>query len=285
MIGRHGRAVVVQGKASALRSRAQARPAGLPRSHAIRHNSGMEGYGADTYGDRGADLYDTWYQDVLDPADCVERLAELAGSGPVLELGIGTGRVALPLAGRGLEVHGIDASPAMLERLRSKPGAERVHARTGDMAEVAVEGEFPLVFVVANTFFMLPTQDQQVACFAAVARRLAPGGRFVIEAQVPDPDLYRERQNVRAQRVTVDSVVLAARRFDPVTQRMDAQQVQLTQEGVRLVPGVLRFAWPAELDLMARLAGLRLADRWSGWHREPFTASSTLHVSVYERPA
>lgn len=244
----------------------------------------MERYGPETYGERGADLYDAWYQDVLDPGPCVDLLAELAGGGPVLELGVGTGRVALPLAERGLEVHGVDASPAMLERLRAKPGAERVHTHLGDMAEVGVEGQFPLVFVVVNTLLMLATQDEQVRCFQSVARRLAPGGRFVVEAQVPPPALYSAPQEVRAQRVDTDSVVLAARRFDPVTQRMVAQQIQLSEAGTRLVPGVLRFAWPAELDLMARLAGLRRCHRWSGWNREPFTATSSMHVSVYERP-
>jgi SAM-dependent methyltransferase len=244
----------------------------------------MERYGPETYGERGADLYDAWYQDVLDPDACVDRLVELAGGGPVLELGVGTGRIALPLARRGLEVHGIDASPAMLDRLRAKPGSDRVHTHLGDMAKVPVDGEFPLVFVAVNTFLMLPSQDEQVACFQAVARRLAPGGRFVVEAQVPDPTLFATRRQVRAQRVDADSVVLVACTFDPVTQRMDAQQVQLGEAGVRLVPGVLRYAWPAELDLMARLAGLRLGQRWSGWRHEPFTAASTLHVSAYERP-
>jgi SAM-dependent methyltransferase len=244
----------------------------------------MERYGPETYGERGADLYDDWYRDVLDPGPCVDLLAELAGSGPALELGIGTGRVALPLAERGVEVHGIDASPAMLERLRAKPGADRVVTHLGDMGEVAVDGEFPLVFVLVNTIFMLGSQDEQVSCFQAVSRRLAPAGRFVVEAQVPDVGLYSQRQQVRTQRVDADSVVLAARSFDPVTQRMVAQQVQLSEAGLRLVPGILRFAWPAELDLMARLAGLRLSQRWSGWKREPFTATSAMHVSVYQRP-
>jgi SAM-dependent methyltransferase len=245
----------------------------------------MQPDGAETYGERGADLYDAWYQDILDPGPCVELLAELAEGGPVLELGVGTGRIAVPLAARGLEVHGIDASPAMLERLRAKPGGERVHAQVGDMAEVAVDGQFRLAVVAVNTLFMLDSQDQQVRCFQAVARRLVPGGRFVVEANVPNPALWRDRQGVRAQRVDSDSVVLSVQRFDPVDQRMVAQQIQLTEAGIRMVPGVLRFCWPAELDLMARLAGLRLTDRWSGWRREPFTDTSTQHVSVYRHTA
>jgi SAM-dependent methyltransferase len=225
----------------------------------------MERYGPETYGERGADLYDAWYQDVLDPGASVDLLVELADGGPVLELGVGTGRIALPLAGRGLEVHGIDASPAMLEHLRAKPGGDRVHTHLGDMGEVAVDAEFRLVFVAANTLFMLASQDEQVRCFQVVARRLTPGGRFVVEAQIPDPALYGRPQDVRAQRVDTDSVVLAARRFDPVTQRLVAQQIQLSEAGARLVPGVLRYAWPAELDLMARLVEARALHR----HQRP----------------
>jgi SAM-dependent methyltransferase len=240
----------------------------------------MEGYGPQTYGERAADLYDEWHRDLPGLDDCVERLAELAGPGPVLELGIGTGRVALPLVQRGLEVHGIDSSPAMLAKLRAKPGGDRVRTVVGDMAEVAVDASYSLVFAVFNTLFALMSQDQQVRCFANVAGRLAEGGVFVVEAFVPDPG---DGQAVRALRVTVDSVLLAVSRQDPVAQRIDAQQVLLGPRGVQLVPGVLRYAWPAELDLMARLAGLRLRERWGGWRREPFTADSPTHVSVYEQ--
>jgi SAM-dependent methyltransferase len=240
----------------------------------------MEGYGPQTYGERAADLYDEWHRDLPGLDDCVERLAELAGPGPVLELGIGTGRVALPLVQRGLEVHGIDSSPAMLAKLRAKPGGDRVRTVVGDMAEVAVDASYSLVFAVFNTLFALVSQEEQVRCFANVAGRLADGGVFVVEAFVPDPG---GGQAVRPLRVTVDSVLLAVSRQDPVAQRIDAQQVLLGPRGVRLVPGVLRYAWPAELDLMARLAGLRLRERWGGWRREPFTADSPTHVSVYEQ--
>jgi SAM-dependent methyltransferase len=244
----------------------------------------MERYGPETYGDRVADLYDDWYQGLLNTAESVELLAELAGAGPVLELGVGTGRLAIPLAERGLEVHGLESSSEMLARLRAKPGGERVHASIGDMAEIRVAGPFSLVFVAVNTIFMLPSQEEQVRCFAGVASRLAGGGVFVVEAQLPDPTLFREQQSLRVQRVTVDSVVLVASRFDLTTQRMESQQVQIGREGARLVPGILRWTWPSELDLMARLAGLRLRERWGGWRREPFTVSSRWHVSVYERP-
>ncbi len=242
----------------------------------------MERYRRETYGDRGADLYDDWYQDLPSTKDCVERLAELAGEGPVLELGVGTGRLALPLAERGLEVHGLDSSSAMLAVLRAKPGGERVRASVGDMAEVAVAGRFSLVFVAINTILLLASREEQVRCFASVAGRLAEGGVFVVEAQLPDANLLRDEQSLRVRRVTVDSVLLAASRLDPATQRMASQHAQISQDGVRLVPGVLRWAWPADLDLMARLAGLRLRERWGGWRREPFTASSRWNVSVYE---
>ena len=250
---------------------------------APRDNRPMERYGSETYGEQVADLYDDWYQDHPDTQVAVERLAELAGQGPILELGVGTGRLALPLAERGLEVHGIDASPAMLERLRAKPGSEPVHLTIGDMADVAVEGSYALVFAAENTLFLLPSQEEQLRCFANVAARLSPDGVFVVDVSVPDPARYRNDQHLGVTRVTVESVLLTAVRHDPVQQRLDAQQIQLGPgAGFRLIPGVLRYAWPSELDLMARLAGLSLRQRWGGWRREPFTATSTMHVSVYE---
>jgi SAM-dependent methyltransferase len=242
----------------------------------------MERYESAMYGDFAADLYDDWYSDHPDTQVAVERLAELGGRGPVLELGVGTGRLALPLAELGLEVHGIDSSGAMLEQLRAKPGGDRVRLVVGDMAEVAVQAAYPLVFVAENALFLLSTQEAQLRCFANVAARLRPEGVFVVEALVPDPARYRNDEHLSVTRVTVDSVLLTAARHDPVRQQIDAQQIQVGPgAAVRLVPGVLRYAWPAELDLMARLAGLELAQRWGGWRREPFTAACSMHVSVY----
>jgi len=242
----------------------------------------MEGYRPETYGDRIADVYDAMMAVLPDPADCADRLAELAGPGPALELGVGTGRVALPLAARGVEVHGIDASAAMVEGLRAKPGGDAVTVTLGDFAGVPVEGSYPLVYVVFNTFFSLLTQDQQVGCFAAVAGRLAPGGAFVLTGFVPDPTLYSGGQSVRTTELGLDLVRLDAALHDPVAQRVDFQHVTVTGDGVRLRPGAIRYVWPSELDLMARLAGLRLRERWGGWRREPFGAASGGHVSVYE---
>jgi SAM-dependent methyltransferase len=243
----------------------------------------MEGYRQETYGDRIAEVYDDMTATLPDPADCVDRLAELAGPGPALELGIGTGRIALPLAARGVEVHGIDASEAMVQRLRAKSGGDAIAVTLGDFAEVPVEGSYPLVYVVFNTFFSLLTQDEQVRCFAAVAGRLAPGGAFVLELFVPDPTLHPGGQSVRTRNLGLDLARLDLALHDPVAQRVDFQNVLLSGEGVRLLPGSVRYAWPSELDLMARLAGLRLRERWGGWRREPYTGSTSgLYVSVYE---
>jgi SAM-dependent methyltransferase len=242
-------------------------------------------YGPSTYGDRWADVYDVWGGgEGRNTAETVERLAELAGPGPVLELAIGTGRVALPLAERGVEVHGVDASEAMVAKLREKPGGGRIPVTIGDFADVPVEGRYALVFVVFNTFFGLLTQVDQVRCFANVAERLQDGGRFLVEAFVPDLGRFERGQETSAIDVRLDEVHLHAARHDPVEQVVTSQHVVVREEGVRLYPVKIRYAWPSELDLMARLAGLELQDRWAGWQREPFTASSTSHVSVYGRP-
>jgi SAM-dependent methyltransferase len=243
----------------------------------------MEGYRPETYGDRIADVYDALTETMPDPVDCVDRLAELAGPGPALELGIGTGRVALPLAARGVEVHGIDASAAMVAGLRAKPGGAAIPVTMGDFAEVAVEGTYRLVYAVFNTFFSLLTQDDQVRCFEAVAGRLAPGGVFVLELFVPDPALHLGGQSVRTRHLGLDQARLDLALHDPVAQQVDFHNLLLGAGGIRVLPGSVRYAWPSELDLMARLAGLRLRERWGGWRREPYTSSTQgLYVAVYE---
>jgi SAM-dependent methyltransferase len=245
----------------------------------------MEDYGAATYGDRIADVYDQWEILPTDTDEAVAFLADRAGGGPVLELGIGTGRIALPLAARGLEVQGIDASERMVQRLRAKPGGADIPVTLGDFVDVDVPGSFALVLVVFNTFFGLLSQDDQVRCFARVAERLSPGGAFVLQAFVPDLDRYQQRQNTSTRLLGVDEVHLEASLHDPVEQRVRSQHVILDERGIRFYPVQIRYAWPSELDLMARLAGLRLAERWSGWRGEPFTAASTSHVSVYRKPS
>ncbi len=244
----------------------------------------MEGYDPATYGDRIADVYDDMYEDLFDRDEVVDVLAEVAGGGRALELAIGTGRIALPLAAKGVEVHGIDASQAMVAKLRSKPVGEAIPVTIGDFAEVAVDGTFALVYLVFNTLFALETQEEQVECFANVARALDPGGCFVVEAFFPDVARFDRGQRVDATRVQVDRVSLDVSRHDPVAQTVLTQHVVIGQERTSLYPVSLRYVWPPEMDLMARLAGLRLRSRWGGWKREPFTAPAQKVVSVYELP-
>jgi SAM-dependent methyltransferase len=244
----------------------------------------MAEYGPATYGDRIAAFYDRFVEPTVGAttAAAVEFLAPLATGGHALELGIGTGRIALPLADRGVDVHGIDASTAMLERLKSKPGGAEVPVTIGDFATLEqVDGQFDLIYVVFNTFFALLDQELQITCFQSVAKHLTVDGAFVIEAFVPDPARFDRGQRVGATRVETDRLQLDVSRLDPVSQRVTSQHVLIGAEGIVLLPVQLRYAWPSELDLMARLAGLRLRDRFGGWRREPFTSASPGHVSVY----
>ena len=241
----------------------------------------MDEYIARTYGEHLAEVYDQWFDSYEEAA--IDRLAELAGGGPALELGIGTGRIALPLSARGVEVRGIDAAPAMVDRLRARPGGDSIAVTMGNFADVNVEGEFSLVFIVFNTFYALLTQEEQARCFRNVAEHLTEGGTFLIEAVVPDVARFRGGQNVRAYTVTNDRVSLQASHHDPVRQRMMTQNIVFTEKGVKLYPVEIRYAWPAELDLMARLAGLKLRHRWGNWKGEEFSGNSEKHISVYER--
>jgi len=219
-----------------------------------------------------------------DETAAVGFLEQLAGSGPALELAIGTGRIALPLAARGIRVDGIDLSPAMVDQLRAQPGGDQLSVTIGDFADVPVTGAYRLIFVVWNTFFNLLSQEDQVRCFENVAAHLTDDGSFVIEAYVPT-FLYhlRNHQSVDAEAIEVDEVRLDLLRHDAATQMLEESHVTLSPAGIRLNPVVQRYAWPCELDLMARIAGLRLKERWGGWERERFHSSSRAHVSVYGR--
>jgi SAM-dependent methyltransferase len=219
-----------------------------------------------------------------DEEDAVAFLAELAGAGPALELAIGTGRIGLPLAARGVAVEGIDLSPDMVAQLRKKPGGGDIPVTIGDFSEVPVSGSYRLVYIVFNTFFNLLHQEEQVRCFENVAAHLADDGAFLIEARVPAHiHALPENQYVHAEEVGVDEVWLDVAKYDPVTQRLEETHVRLGAGGVGLFPIVTRYCYPSELDLMARIAGLRLRERWGGWSREPFDARSELAVSVYGR--
>ena len=242
----------------------------------------MEGYQPVTsFGEDTAEIYDATSQRGDEDAT-VAFLERMADGGRVLELAIGTGRIALPLAARGVDIDGIDIAPAMVAKLRAKPGGEQISVTMGNFADVPVSGSYRLIFVIFNTLFNLLTQDEQVRCFENVATHLTDDGSFVVEAAVP-ADLYRLRndQYVDAEAIGVGDVRLDVGRHDPVNQILDETHVHLSREGVRLHPIVTRYAWPSELDLMARIAGLRLKERWSGWNGEPFTATSARHVSVY----
>jgi SAM-dependent methyltransferase len=218
-----------------------------------------------------------------DEDEAVAFLAQLAGGGPALELAIGTGRIALPLAATGIRVDGIDISPHMVERLRAKPGGDALEVTMGDFAAVPVTGSYPLIYVVYNTFNNLLTQDDQVRCFENVAAHLTENGSFLIEAGVPN-FLHKvfDDQYVHAESIGLDEVWLDVGRHDPVTQTHEETHVRLSAESVQLFPIVQRYTWPSELDLMARLAGLRLKERWDGWNRDPFTSTGNV-VSVYGR--
>jgi SAM-dependent methyltransferase len=239
------------------------------------------------YGDRIADVYDDWHGERDPVGPVVEFLAAWAGEQPALELGIGTGRIALPLTARGIRVDGIDASAQMVARLQAKPGGAGLAVHIGDFAGVpAPGGPYGLVYVVFNTFFALLTQEDQVRCFAAVAANLRPGGAFVMEAFVPDLSLYGNgQQRVRVDGFDQDATRLSATLHDRASQRLRSRHMMLRADGVQTYPVDLRYAWPSELDLMARLAGMTPAARWEGWEQRPFTSASSSHVSVWQTPA
>jgi SAM-dependent methyltransferase len=219
-----------------------------------------------------------------DEEAAVAFLAPLAREGLALELAIGAGRIALPLARQGVRVEGIDISQAMVDQLRLQEGGKEIPVRIGNFADVDVEGTYRLVYIVFNTLFNLLTQDEQVRCFENVAAHLTEDGSFVVETLTPD-FLFRlqENQYVQAEAIEVDEVRLDVLRHDAATQTIEESHVSLSPTGVHLNPVVQRYAWPSELDLMARLAGLRLKGRWGGWNKEPFTSNSGIHVSVYGR--
>jgi SAM-dependent methyltransferase len=234
------------------------------------------------YGRQAAPGYDELHAE-LDPSAAVETLADLAGGGPVLEFGIGTGRLALPLAERGLAVHGIEGSPDMAELLKSKPGGQDIPVVVGDFAKATAGDDFQLAFLAYNTIYALPTQDAQVDCFVNAARHLRPGGRFVVEAWVPDVGAFRNGGAVRPVQVSGGHVELEVANLHAAEQTMLTTKIHLSERGIRLIPANHRYAWPSELDLMARIAGLGLAHRWETWQRAPFHDGSTTHVSVWEK--
>jgi len=242
----------------------------------------MAEYDETTYGERIAEVYDSLYGRRDNPETVADFLAPLAGKRRALELGIGTGRIAIALAARGVRVAGIDASPAMVAKMRAKPGGADIPVVIGNFADVKVSGGFGLIYIPFSTLFALPNQDAQLRCFQRVAKRILPAGAFVVEAFNPDHSILAQRQRVTAVEVGTDHALLDLVTNDVASQTVRAQHIMFTAGGVQMYPVQLRFAYPSELDLMARLSGMRLRERYGGWDRSPFTATSPVHVSVYE---
>jgi SAM-dependent methyltransferase len=245
----------------------------------------MARIGDNAYGEIYAASYDDLFQERDDLALVSSVLATLAGNQSALEFGIGTGRIALPLAARGVRVTGIDNSPDMLSRLQAKPGAEQITAVLGDCTTDHVEGVFDLVFIAFSTIYLFEDQDAQVRCFQNAARHLRPGGVFLVEGFVHDRSRWQNRQEAVTTHVSDHSVSLRFGALDPVRQLIRMQQVEITAGGITMRPNRLRFIYPAEMDLMARLAGMRLRDRWSDWSGAPFGAESGTQIAVYEKVA
>jgi SAM-dependent methyltransferase len=238
----------------------------------------------DYFGERVAERYDerdaaSFEPAVVDPV--VDFLVGAAGQGAALELGIGTGRIALPLAQRGVRVYGIDLSAAMVAKLRAKPGAEDVEVSIGDLATTTVDGTFSVAYLVVNTIMNLTTQDEQVACFRNVAAHLEPGGRFVIEVGVPQLQRLPPGETIRA--FDVSATRLGFDEYDVASQGLISHHYREVNGKLEVLSAPFRYVWPSELDLMARLAGMTLREHWGGWKREPFTSDSPMHVSVWEK--
>ena len=241
---------------------------------------------ANYFGERVAATYDESSAEMFDPAavdPVVDFLVALAGSGRALELGVGTGRIALPLAHRGVLVHGIELSPAMAEQLHGKPGADRVGVTIGDFATAKVDGSFSVAYLVFNTIMNLTTQAAQAACFRNVAAHLEPGGRFVIEVLVPE--LRRLPPGETARVFRVSEARWGIDDYDVANQGLTSHHFLFVDDELEHRSAPFRYVWPSELDLMAQLAGMELRERWAGWKREPFTSERRAHVSVWEKPA
>lgn len=243
----------------------------------------MDSHDSRTYGRAVSRFYDRWYPEA--EPEMLDVLQSLSEDGPVLELGIGSGRVALPLAERGIEIHGVDSSPDMVALMRKKSGGEDIPVKIGSFADRQYDGPFSMVFVVFNTFFALTTLEEQKRCFRSVAEMLTPGGRFVLECFFPDVARFQDGQTTRTVAVGDGLVRLECSRHDGARQTVRTTHVLLGGESkVEMIPLSIRYAWPSEMDLMAELAGLHLESRWGGWAKEPFDDRCARHVSVYILP-
>ncbi len=238
------------------------------------------------FDERIAKSYDAKWPELFGPAvvdPAVRFLADLPGAGAALELGIGTGRIAIPLSQRGVRVHGIDLSPDMIAQLHAKPGTDDISVTIGDFATASVSGTFKLAYLVRNTITNLTSQNDQVACFRNVAAHLEPGGCFVIEVYIPQLQRLPPGETIHA--FTVTPTHLGFEEYDVATQIAFSHHYWVVDGQLETLSAPFRYVWPSELDLMARLAGMTLRERWSDWNREPFTSDSRQHVSVWEKTA
>ena len=242
----------------------------------------MFGYDLKTYGEAWAEIYDDPILGWPDPAPAVAFLERMARPGPMVELGVGTGRIAIPLAEHGHTVIGIDSSPRMVEKLRQKPGGDNVKVVLGDFAEVDTERDAGLIFAVGQSFLQLGSQEDQLRCLMNVATHLAPGGRFVLEALTPDLRRFRTQQDVMVSKMSVDRVLMVASIHDPVQQTISSQVFDWTAKEVRRFPNRIRYVWPSELDVMARVANMHLVGRWANWEFVRYNGGQGAWVAAYE---
>ena len=243
----------------------------------------MKGFGPESFGDFNAEGYDDWYGNpsVELTEKTVNVLVELAEGGAILELAVGTGRVAIPLANKGLYVSGIEASSKMIAKLKEKPGSSELVVIQGNMAEFNIDASYKLIFLVFNTLFNLNSQKEQARCFNTVSKHLDKGGKFLIETYVPEPEHYEKGENLKTVHISLDRTVIEACMHDVNKQTVDYQYIEITEQGIRMHPLPIRYSWPSEIDLMAENAGLKLFQRWADWQKTPFTSSSKSHISVY----
>jgi len=239
----------------------------------------MEEYNNDTFGEFIAEKYDTWFSGA-DP-NMIECLFEYTKGGKALELGIGTGRVAIPLRDKGLKINGIDSSPSMVSKMHQKTKGEKIPVKIQSFAKFDTDVKYDLIFVVFNTFFGLLKQSEQISCFQSVAAALKQDGRFVIEAFVPDLGRFDRGQSTRTSDITSNSIRLESSQHDLETQTVISQIVNISSKGIELFPIKIRYAWPSEIDLMAQLSGLKLLSRWSDWKKSVFSSRSEHHISTY----
>jgi len=241
----------------------------------------MENYGPSTYGDTIAEVYDNIYQ-YVNP-DMIERLYECAPNGQVFELGIGTGRIAIPLLNRGINIDGIDSSAAMIEKLKTKLNGRHIGLQIGDFSKFKTVKKYDLIYIVFNTLYGLLTQEDQMNCFRCVSDALKPKGRFVIEGFVPDVTRFDRGQTIRTDEIETNLVQLECSKHDLINQRVDSQIIRITENGIKLIPVNVRYVWPSELNLMAKITGFELSERWSNWKKDNFNSDSLSHISIYEK--